>query len=100
MTKQAIVGIVLSLVAAGASPAAAQQTQPFRGLFGAQADTAPPQSLDFSASLFGVDDTNMPRLVARDLRNSSSKPDVRYSDLFTGLCYTNRGQRTTFSANG
>ena len=41
MTKQAILGIVLSLVAAGAAPASAQ-TQPFRGLFGAQADTAPP----------------------------------------------------------
>jgi hypothetical protein len=100
MTKHVITGIVLALVAAGATPASAQQTRPFRGLFGAQAETTPPQSLDFSATLFGVDDTNMPRLVARDLRNSSSKPDVRYTDLHTGLWYTKRAPRTSFSANG
>jgi hypothetical protein len=99
MHKQAIAAIVLSLVAAAAPPASAQ-SQPFRGLFGAQAETAPPQSLDFTATLFGVDDTNMPRLISRDLSNSAAKPDVLYSDLHTGLWYTKRGERTMFSANG
>ena len=98
MSKHVIVGIVLAFVAAGATPASAQ-SQPFRGLFGQPAETAAPQSLDFSTSLFAVNDTNLPRLVARDAA-SNSRPDVRYTDLHSGLWFTKRGQRTTFSANG
>ena len=51
MSKHVIVGIVLSVLAAGATPAFAQ-SQPFRGLFGQPADAAPPQSLDFSTSVY------------------------------------------------
>ena len=65
MSKRVILGIVLSL-AAGATPAFAQAQQPFRGLFGPAAETAPRESLDLSTSLFAVNDTNLPRLVARD----------------------------------
>jgi hypothetical protein len=97
MAKHVIIGLVLALLAAGAAPASAQ-SQPFRGLFGQPAETAPPQSLDFSASLYGVNDTNLPRLVAGDSANS--RPDVRYTDLHSGLWFTKRSQRTTFSANG
>jgi hypothetical protein len=98
MSKHVIAGIVLSLVAAGATPAFAQ-SQPFRGLFGSQVETAPPQSLDLSTSVFGVYDTNLPRL-SRDLTSGESKPDVHYTDLHTGLWFTKRGQRSSFSANG
>ena len=98
MSKQVLV-IVLSLLVAGATPAFAQSQQPFRGLFGQPDGTAPPQSLDLSTSLFGVYDTNLPRL-SRRLTNDESKPDVYYTDLHSGLWYTKRGQRSSFSANG
>ncbi len=97
MSKHVIVGIVLSVLAAGATPTFAQ-SQPFRGLFGQPADAAPPQSLDFSTSVYAVNDTNLPRLVARDSTNS--RPDVQYTDLHSGLWFTKRSQRTSFSANG
>ena len=45
-----------------------------------------------------VNDTNLPRLVARDSTNS--RPDVQYTDLHSGLWFTKRSQRTSFSANG
>ena len=99
MAKRVIVGIVLSLVAAGATPAFAQ-TQPFRGLFGAPAGTAPRESLDLSASLFAVNDTNLPRLVNPNRSDALSRPDVRYTDMRAGLWFTKRGERTNFSANG
>lgn len=100
MSKHAIVGIVLSLlVAAGTTPAFAQ-SQPFQGLFGARPAGTPPKSLDLSASLFSVYDTNLPRLARRDLLGDDSQPDVYYSDLQMGLWYTQRGERTVFSANG
>ncbi len=99
MSKRVIVGIVLSLLAAGASPALAQNT-PFQGLFGAQLAGAPPKSLDLSTSLFSVYDTNLPRLARRDTRGDTSQRDVYYNDLQSGLWYTQRGERTSFSANG
>ncbi len=98
MHKNVIAGIALSLVAAAATPASAQ-SQPFRGLFGQPVDAPPPTSLDFSTSLFGVNDTNLPRLIARGT-DASSRPDVRYSDLHAGLWFSKRAQRTSFSANG
>ena len=99
MSKRVILGIVLSL-AAGATPAFAQAQQPFRGLFGPAAETAPRESLDLSTSMFAVNDTNLPRLVARDLPDSASNPDVRYTDMHLGLWFTKRGERTSFAANG
>ena len=98
MSKQVIIAIVLSLLTAGATPAFAQ-SQPFQGLFGQPEGAAPPQSLDFSTSVYAVDDTNLPRLVARD-STTNSRPDVRYSDLHAGLWFTKRSQHTAFSANG
>jgi hypothetical protein len=97
MHTNLIAGIVLALLAAAATPASAQ-SQPFRGLFGEPVDAAPPTSLDLSTSLFAVNDTNLPRLVARE--TAGSRPDVRYSDLHAGLWFNKRGQRTSFSANG
>jgi hypothetical protein len=99
MSKHVIAGVVLSLLAAGATPALAQ-TQPFQGLFGAQPAAAPRESLDLSTSLFGVYDTNLPRLVPRGLGDDATTPAVNYSDLHAGLWYTKRGERTSFSVNG
>jgi len=92
MHKQVIAGIVLSLLAAGATPALAQ-SQPFQGLFGARPEAAPKDSLDLTTSLFGVHDTNLPRLAPRNLLNEAGAPEVRYSDLHTGIWYTHRGER-------
>jgi hypothetical protein len=97
MSKKVIAGIVLSLLAAPGTPALAQ-TQPFQGLFGAQPMAAPNDSLDLSTSLFAVNDTNLPRLVAGP--GDGTGPDVRYTDLHSGLWYTHRGERTVFSTNG
>jgi hypothetical protein len=93
-----IAGIVISLLVACGTPAFAQ-TQPFRGLFGAPAGAAPPECLDLSASMFGVHDTNLPRL-GRDLTQGDRTPDVRYTDLLSGLWFNKRGARTAFAANG
>ena len=98
MYKQAIVGTVLSLLAASATPALAQ-SQPFQGLFGAQVGAAPDRTLNLASSLFGVYDTNPPRLV-RNLGPNTSRPDIYSSDLRTGLWYAQRGESTSFAANG
>lgn len=93
-----IAGIVISLLVACSTPAFAQ-TQPFQGLFGAPAGTAPQESLDLTASVFGVNDTNLPRL-GRDLTQGDTTPDVLYTDLLSGLWFNKRGERTSFAANG
>ena len=87
-----IAGIVLSLLAAGATPALAQ-SPPFRGLFG-QPSRRPRRrkSLDLSTSLFGVNDTNLPRLVARDFR------PTRGRTFTTPTCTRVSGTRNEASA--
>jgi hypothetical protein len=81
------------------STPAAAQTQPFQGLFGGQAGSGARESLDLTASVFGVNDTNLPRL-GRDLTQGDTTPDVRYGDMLGGLWYNKPGQRTSFAANG
>jgi hypothetical protein len=93
-----IAGTVVLLLVTSVTPALAQ-TQPFQGLFGAPAGTAPPQSLDLTASVFGVNDTNLPRL-GRQLTQGDRTPDVRYGDILGGLWFTKRAAHTSFSANG
>ncbi len=85
-----IAGIVISLLVACSTPAFAQ-TQPFQGLFGAPAGTAPQESLDLTASVFGVNDTNLPRL-GRDLTQGDRTPDVRYADMLSGLWFNETGR--------
>jgi len=49
--------------------------------------------------MFGVHDTNLPRL-GRELTQGDRTPDVRYTDLLSGLWFNKRGERTSFAANG
>ena len=99
MHKRVIVGTMLSWLVASATPVLAQ-SQPFRGLFGAPAVTAePPRSLDFTTSLFGVYDSNPPRLLASSPSGAGRDQAFHYTDLRTGLWYTRRGKLVTFSAS-
>ena len=98
MDKRVIVGTVLSLLVASATPALAQ-TQQFRGLFGAPAvGAAPKQSLDFTSSLFGVYDSNPPRLLA-STPGGTRDQSFHYTDVRAGMWYTRRGNKVTFAAN-
>ena len=99
MYKRVIVGTMISWLVAIATPALAQ-SQPFRGLFGAQAAAAePPRSLDFTSSVSGVYDSNPPRLLASGPAGGTKDRAFHYTDLRTGMWYTQRGKLVTFSAS-
>ena len=73
-----IAGTIVLLLVASVTPAHAQ-SQPFQGLFGVPAGAARPESLDLTASMFGVNDTNLPRL-GRDLTQGDRTPNVLASE--------------------
>ena len=99
MRRRVLVGIVLSTLVAGASPALAQP-RPFRGLFGAEdGAVAPPESLELTASMFGVHDDHLPQFRGRTGAGPGDQA-FYYNDLRAGLWYTRRGRQVTFATSG